>query len=167
MERKTLYWTLGLTIVGLLALSKMSAAGQQWSNDPWVDHLKQLEANVIKAQEFMNWCRQPENRHEDKCSGVKADEALHTKFVTWDEAMKMAGEKPATQPPPPSLGDVARQFRIQKLQKKLEPVVADFCKKNPAAKICSLASPSLIARQLSEKCDGFEEKLVSDHKKQR
>lgn len=152
-------------VLALLILSGPLVA-QQWSSDPVVDHLKQLEAEVIKAQDFMAWCEQPENRHEDKCSGVNAGEASHTKYMTWEEAMKLAGEKPATQKQV-TLGEYARGFRVEKLQKKLEPVVADFCKKNPATKICSLASPSLIARQLSEKCDGFEANLISARQKQK
>jgi hypothetical protein len=157
--KNTVFLALGLAL-------PLSVAAQQWSSDPLADHLKQLEANIIKAQAFMNWCEEPENRHEEKCSGVNAREASHTKFVTWEEAMKLSGEKPVSQKPV-SLGDSARQFRIQKLQRKLEPLIADFCKKNPATKTCSLANPSLIARQLSEKYDGYEANLVASPDKEK
>lgn len=145
----------------ILALAfSIPGGAQQWSSDPVVDLLKQSESEILKAKAFLDWCKLPDNSHSNTCAGINADEALRTKYLSWDEAMKHANEKPAPEQQV-SLGDAARQFRIEKLQKKLEPIVADFCKKNPANHTCSSTSPEVIAHLLSVKCNGFEENLTT------
>lgn len=156
---KMLFLTLGLVLA-------VSVSAQQWSSDPVVDLLKQSESEILKARAFLDWCKLPDNSHLDECSGINADEALRTKYLSWDEAMKQANEKTAPHKQT-SLGDAAREFRIEKLQNKLEPIVATFCKNNPGNTACSAASPEVIAHLLAAKCDGFEQNLIRTRQKQK
>jgi len=155
---KMLFLTLGLVLAA-------SVSAQQWSSDPVVDLLKQSESEILKARAFLDWCKLPENSHLEECAGINADEALRTKYLSWDEAMKQANEKTAPQKQN-SLGDAAKEFRIEKLQQKLQPIVATFCKNNPGNTACSAASPEVISHLLSVKCNGFEQNLIGARQKQ-
>lgn len=147
------------SIFTMLTMSLLSGSllAQQWSSDPVVDSLKQHMADLIKAQEFMDYCHR--HPHEKECDGV--NDGTPSTFVPYDEALKVGQQKldqekaPKEQPKPadPSLGEVARQQRVLKM---LEQAARDFCAKNPDAKSCKELTPAQIAQRVLKASPNLE-----------
>jgi thioester reductase-like protein len=138
-------------LVLLTALNVMGAWAQShhgWSYDPVVDHLKALETNIMKFEEYSAHCQT--NPHETECEGI--NDHIPTQFMNYDEAVKLGNQhlekerQRQAQPKPAklTLDESVRQHQL--LQKQTEEIVRDFCTKYPAVKPCSEKTPRQIAR---------------------
>jgi hypothetical protein len=128
--------TIILTLAVLMFVP--GARAQQWSKDPVADHLLQLQSDLLKAQEVLNYCEEAAHRQEKICDGV--NDGTPSKWMDYEKA-KALGQKQSDQdkeheksptPTTPSLGEVARQLRLkhQLLKTQVEQVVNDYCSKH-------------------------------------
>jgi hypothetical protein len=128
--------TIVLTLAVLMFVS--GARAQQWSKDPVADRLLQLQSDLLKAQEVLNYCEETAHRHEKMCDGV--NDGIPSKWMDYEKAETL-GQKQLDQekeqdksptPTTPTLGEVARQLRFkhQLLKAQVEQVVNDYCSKH-------------------------------------
>jgi hypothetical protein len=135
---------LGLLAVGMLLLLPRSVPAQQWDSDPVVDRMKRAEAALVDYENMLAYCQK--HPQETECDGFR--ENPPSTFVPYDQALK-AGEQRSDNQKPVSLGEAARQARIEKLEKQLEPAIRDVCEKNPSLRGCKEGTPSEIAHRLA------------------
>jgi hypothetical protein len=154
-----------LTTVNVVVASAQTSH-QRWSSDPDVDHLKALQANIMKFEEYSAYCQT--NPHENECDGI--NDHIPTQFMNYDEAVDLGNqhlekEKQRQAQPKPaklSLAESARQHQL--LQKEAEEIVRDFCTKYPEVKTCSEKTPRQMAKAfLAGRNFNIEKK--TDHKK--
>jgi hypothetical protein len=137
-----------LAVIVLLAaifLIPGQAGAQQWSSDPVVDRMKKAEAAILDYEAFEAYCEK--NPHETKCDGFRENPA--SKFVPYDDALRVGEQRKTEAQKPITLGEVARQARIQKLAKQFEPAIAEFCNKHATERACKEATPAEIAYRLA------------------
>lgn len=114
----------------------LGGAAQQWSKDPVADHLLQLQADLMKDQDVLNYCAQAAHRQEKMCDGV--NDGTPSKWMEYKEAEAL-GQKQLDQEKEqkitPSLGEIARQLRLkhQALEAEVQQVVNDYCSKHSDA----------------------------------
>lgn len=130
-------WRLAPRVLSLL-LFFPGAKAQQWSRDPEVDHMLQLESDLIKAQDVLYYCERDEHRQEKMCEGV--NDGQPSKWMSYQDALS-EGKKQLAKPqapPAPSLGDAARQLKLrhQQLVARTEKVVDDYYSSHSAEPAC-------------------------------